>query len=128
MFSEILNAVIQMAQTQTDIPISSGALPAMDGITMTITTGRPLETYRNRSDNYRISATLNGKSMCQQFILDELVKLHKRLTRAYNYPSTDQWQVYAIDTEVAPAYIGRQDDGAWLYGSSVEIKFYWRNN
>ena len=126
-FAEIQDAVIAMAQKDTSLPIVSGALLVNDSISLTYSYGAPIETFRTRADNYRMGVTLNGKSLDQRLILDELTKIHKHLTRAYNYPSSDEWQVYAIETEAPPTYLGRQDDGHWLYGSSLNIKFYWRN-
>lgn len=126
-YSDIVSAVMNMAQNWTDVQITAGALPVNEGLTMTPAVSAPMETYRDRSDNYHIDLVFNGKSLCQQFIMDEMMKVHEKLTRAYNYPSSDEWQVYAIESSAAPTYLGREDSGYWLYGSSLNVKFYWRN-
>ena len=124
----VLQGVIDMAmQTSPYAQITMGALPSENGICMSASAGAANETYYNRADNYYLTVVLNGKHHQQKTVFDALTAIHKRLTRAFVYPSNEEWQVYSITTISAPTYLGRQDDGQWLYGSSLRINFYWRN-
>ena len=124
---QVVQAVIAMAmQTKPYSPITLGALPTENGICMSVSAGAPSEIFYNRADNYYITVVLNGKNADQKAVFDALCAIHKRLTRAHVYPSSEEWQIYSINTISMPTYLGRQDDGQWLYGSSLRIKFYWR--
>jgi hypothetical protein len=45
------------------------------------------------------------------------------LTRRKDFPHSDTWQIYAIETTASPRLIGREQNSQWLYGSSLLIKF-----
>lgn len=125
--NDILLSVIALAQQESLFaPITVGALPATNGLCMTIGSGSDGEIYRNASAYSTLTIVFNGKNKDQSTLLDTLGRVHKRLTTNWNYPQTDEFQITAIETDAAPAYLDRDDSGEWLYGSSLRINYYRR--
>ena len=75
-----------------------------------------------------MSAVLNCKNSDQELAADTLGKLHTFLNMRKDYPSADRFQITNIETTSAPVYLGREENNQWLYGSSLEVKFYLRGN
>lgn len=125
--NNILLAVIALAEQESLFaPITVGALPAVNGLCMTIGSGSDVEMYRNASAYSTMTIVFNGKHKDQSALLDALDRVHKRLTTNWDYPQTDGFQITAIETDAAPSYLDRDDDGSWLYGSSLRINYYRR--
>ena len=126
-FDEILAAVIDMAQdTKPYASITTGALPADNGICMTWATGTPASTFLDKGMAYQRTIVCNGKNTSQQAVSEALHAIHLALTKTKTYPSTPQWQITDIATVAAPAYLSREQNSQWLYGSSLRVKFYLR--
>lgn len=125
--NDILLSVIALAQQESlYAPITVGALPADNGLCMAIGSGTDGEIYRNASTYSTLTIVFNGKHTNQSVLLDALDRVHRRLTANWNYPPADGYQITAIETEAAPSYLDREDNGAWLYGSSLRINYYRR--
>ena len=126
-FDEILAAVIDMAQeTDPYATITAGALPADNGICMTWASGSPASTFLNKGMAYQRTIVCNGKHTSQQAVSEALHAIHLALTKTKTYPSAPQWQITDIATVAAPAYLSREQNSQWLYGSSLRVKFYLR--
>lgn len=126
-FNDVLLNVINLAeQTKPYAHIVIGALPAENGLSIAWANGAPETTFLNKSSVIDMSAVLNGKHSNQQMVSDALGAIHKALTRHMDYPETEEYQILNIKTIGAPCYLGRENNGQWLYGSSLQIKFYWR--
>lgn len=126
--NEVFDSVRALARAVPGVyaDISVGALPAGNGISMTVATGAPETVFLDRASEQRISVVLNGKHADQRTVSDVLGDIHAALTRRAAYPSGNLWQITAVETVSLPGYIGREDDGQWLYGSSLRIKFYFK--
>lgn len=121
MYDEILQAVIDMAQTAAGIAVRTGSMPPDDGIAMTAQ-GYSDTIMLDIGSNERINAVCNGKSTDQQQVIGWLDAIHQYLTRRKRYPSGNGWQIYSIETTASPRLIGREANSQWLYGSSLLIK------
>lgn len=122
MYDEILQAVRQMAEAAAGVPVVNGSMPPDDGIAMTGQASQDV-TFLDIGSNERMTVVCNGKSASQETVIRQLDAIHRALTRRKDFPQSDGWQIYAIETISSPRLIGReQNPGAqWLYGSSLRI-------
>lgn len=122
MYDEILQAVRQMAEAAAGVPIVNGSMPPDDGIAMTGQASQDV-TFLDIGSNERMTVVCNGKNASQEAVIRQLDAIHRALTRRKDFPQSDGWQIYAIETISSPRLIGReQNPGAqWLYGSSLRI-------
>lgn len=124
---EVLNAVISLAQTANPYStIEIGALPFDNGICMTYSGGGPESTFLDKGASYSMDIVCNGKHTDQQTLINALAEIHEALTQAAEYPSSANWQVTNIITTSAPAYLDRQPNDWFLFGSSLRVDFYYR--
>lgn len=124
MYSNILDAVIDIIQPLTDLPVRRGTLPAGDGVALEMSNTTTVSTGLDRSTVEELPCVLNCKSTDLVSAQDALALFHRKLTRLAQYPKTDRWQIYAIETISGPAVIGREADNRWLVGSSIRVKIY----
>lgn len=126
MFDQILAAVKTLADSQTNMAISHGAVPQNNGLAMYPGPGYTEERYLDRGGIYEIPIVLNGKHNSLQTLLSALSNIHWKLTTKKEYPKADDWQILSIETSTAPNYIDREnsDPKQWLYGSILSVKFY----
>ena len=124
-YYEITNALIDMVQHYTDFPVFAGANPTLESIAVagfasTVTTYKDFDT----ADVYDV--TINGKSGDFEKMLDALSTIHKALTVRKDFPQGDNWQIYSIKTVSSPRQVGIEeaDRTKYIFGSSVEVKFY----
>ena len=122
MYNEVLQAVIDMAQAAAGIPVVLGSLPPDDGIAMT-GNASSFPIFLDIGSNEEMNVVCNGKNTQQQAVISQLEAIHAALTRRKDFPSTDTWQIYAIETTASPRLIGREQNSQWLYGSSLRVKF-----
>lgn len=127
--TEVLNRVVAYAkETYPLYQVTTGALPANEGISMTYATGSVDTTFfgkHSRVETFPI--VCNSKFMLQKTALEELDRIHAALTRKKVYARGMGWTIIDIATEGEPAYMGREDSGEWLYGSSLKIRV-WRTD
>ena len=57
-------------------------------------------------------------------VSDALGIVHTKLTQRKSYPSDPRYEITDIETVGVPSLIDREDDGMWLYGSSLRVKFH----
>lgn len=127
-FSEILAAVIEMAQSKSPYAtITAGALPADNGICMSYGPGAPSSTFLDKGMAYQRAIVLNAKNASQQAAQEALDAIHVALTQTKAYPRGEAWQITDIETIAAPSYLSREQNSQWLYGSSLRVKFFLRS-
>jgi len=125
--TDILLEVILLAQeTNPFASIRRGSLPPDNGICMEIATGAPETTFLDRRSVQSISVVLNGKHRDLALLSRDLDAIHRHLTRLKDYPTTEAWQILNISTTSVPHQISREADGQWLFGSSLDVKFFER--
>lgn len=126
--NSVLLAVIALAQeAQPYANIVIGALPAANGICCQVASGAPESTFLTKGMAFQISLVLNGKHSSQQVVSDALGDIHQALTQALEYPENEMFQITNIETIAAPSYIGREEDKQYLYGSSLRVRFFYKN-
>ena len=120
-YDEILQAVIEMAQAVSELPVVVGSMPPDDGVAMT---GQAYSDpiFLDIGSNERMTVVCNGKSRGQQTIINTLDAIHSSLTRRKDFPQGADWQIFAIETIASPRLIGREANSEWLYGSSLAVK------
>ena len=122
MYNEVLQAVIDMAQTAAGAKVVLGSLPPDNGLAMT-GNASSYPIFLDIGSNEQMNVVCNGKNTQQQAVISQLEAIHASLTRRKDFPSTDTWQIYAIETTASPRLIGREQNSQWLYGSSLLVKF-----
>lgn len=126
--NEVLLAVIDLAsQVQPYVPITIGALPADNSLCCTISGGWPNSTFNSKGMSYALNLVLNGKHQNQQVVSDALNDIHQILTQTKTYPETLTWQINNIETTATPAYISREENKQYLYGSSLRVRFFYKS-
>ncbi len=123
-YDDVLNAVIELAeQAQPYARILIGSMPPCNGISIAWSSGN-LNTFLDKRAAVRMTAVFNCKHEDQQTASDTLGRLHTFLNMRKDYPSADSFQITNIETIGAPVYLGREENEQWLYGSSLEVKFF----
>ena len=124
-YNDILDAVRDMI---VDIGVYadpvSGSLPPSNGISLTIAAGSPRATDQSKGAACELVLALNGKHANQEVVSDALGIIHTNLTQRKVYPSDSRYRMTDIETVGIPSLIDREDDGMWLYGSSLRVKYY----
>lgn len=122
MYNEVIQAVIDMAQAAAGAKVVLGSLPPDNGLAMT-GNASSYPIFLDIGSNEQMNVVCNGKNTQQQAVINQLEAIHASLTRRKVFPSTDTWQIYAIETTASPRLIGREQNSQWLYGSSLLVKF-----
>ena len=125
--NSVLLAVIDLVNLEKPYAsIVIGALPADNGLSMTIGAGAPATTFMTKGMAYEIDLVFNGKHSNAQTVSDTLNDLHQVLTQAKSYPSTDEYQITNIETSATPSYLSREENNQILYGSALRVKFFYK--
>lgn len=123
-YDDVLTATIELIN-QTS-PYSSpviGSLPPDNGISIAWSSGS-LNTFMDKQATVEMTAVLNAKNTNAQTVSDTLGAAHVYLNRLTSYPSAENFQITNIETISPPSYLGREENNQWLYGSSLQIKFF----
>lgn len=123
MYDEVLQAVIDMASAAVGFQVLTGSMPPLNGIAMTGPSS-PDRIYKDRGTNERMTVVCNGKNTSQEAVIRQLDTIHAALTRRFDFPTAEGWQIYSIETVTSPRLLGREANSQWLYGSTLLIKFY----
>lgn len=122
MYNEVLQAVIDMAESAAGAPVVLGSLPPDNGLAMTGNAGS-YPIFLDIGSNESMNVVCNGKNVDQLAVITQIEAIHAALTRRKDFPNTSTWQIYAIETTASPRLIGREQNSQWLYGSSLLVKF-----
>lgn len=124
----VVDAVLALAQGVTTYSVKRGPLGTGPGIIMEPEPSAPATTFFDKNTVYDLGVVLNGKDTSMQTITEAMNLIHSALTRAFSYPSAQNWQILNIVTQSSPALIERQENDFWLYGSALTIQFYFRGD
>lgn len=127
----LMDAVVTLAETTHPYAdIVYGSDPPNNGICMIHNGGYSPDIHMDAGRVFSLPVLLNGKHSNQQTLLNALSAIHRKLTCPLDYRAlgSEEIQVISIDTTSAPAIIGREQNSQWVCGSSLSIRFYWRNN
>lgn len=125
--NDVLGAVVALAELKepyADIQI--GALPADNGLCMTVASGGPDTTFLKKSAAYSIDIAFNGKHTNAKTVADALNDIHQYLTQLKVYPKTEAYQITNIETVAVPNMIEREANSQILYGSFLRVKFFYK--
>lgn len=126
--TDILDAVTALVP---EYNIIYGTNPPANGFCMIPAGGYQPDAHLDKGQVVRMDCLLNGKGADAGAVNDALWDIHQALTKltALEYPQSDDWQIMDISTIAYPSLIGREEGTMqWLYGSSIEIKFYWKGD
>lgn len=101
-----------------------GSLPADNGISAYLSTGSSTTTYLNKKSKDEAFIVVNAKHTDNRTALSALSAIHSALTKIRDYPHSDNYQIFNIETSTSPNFISHLDNGQWIYGSILKIKFY----
>ena len=124
----ILDAVTELVP---EYNIIYGTNPPANGFCMIPAGGYQPDAHLDKGQVVRMDCLLNGKGADAGAVNDALWDIHQALTKltALEYPQSDDWQIMDISTIAYPSLIGREEGTMqWIYGSSIEIKFYWKGD
>lgn len=125
-YTDVLNAIVGMTDgLGLYSSVIVGPMPTDNGISIAWANGT-LNTFMNKNAAVEMSAVLNAKNTSQQEALDALGTIHTSLNMTKTYPSAENFQITNIETSSAPAYLGREENSQYLYGSSLRVKFFLR--
>lgn len=125
MHKEILDAIVQMVQQNTDFQVVVGNNPPKESIACTgFASDDVVNLDRDTLQTYDI--TINGKSGDQEQLFSDLCNIHRKLTLRKDFPHSEKWQIYSIDSVSTPRLLGLEEAERtrYLYGSSITVKFY----
>ncbi len=126
-FNDILNTVIDLAEeTNPYANIIIGNTPPTNGISMIISSGSPYLTDLQKGMLYSLNIMLNAKHTNQDTAFDTLSNIHKYLTKKTSYPNQENYQITDISTFSTPSLLLREENGDFVFGSTLNIQFYWR--
>ena len=124
MRTEILTTIQTIVSQILGVQVFIGSMPPLNGYALDFEGGAPIETFRNLTTNEEMPIVFNGKNTDQQLLATNMNLVHRLLTTTKYLPFTSQWQIYAIETTSAPTLVGREENQNWVYGSSLRIKFF----
>lgn len=107
-------------------PVLIGGLPPYNGVCLSWGAGGPREIFRNSSFYYSGTLVLNSKFEEQARAQNVLWDILKYLTQKWDYPQGESYQVFNVQMDSGPNYLGRETDGTYMYGSSLQVDFYIR--
>lgn len=130
MLNAIINDIIDMAEEGTDLyaNIIIGNTPPTDGISAFVSSGMPELTDLEKGMIMSMHVMVNAKHRNQDTAFDALYKIHKRLTKTKVYPNKEEYQIANIETITLPSLLLREENGSYVFGSTLNIEFYWRKN
>lgn len=130
--NSLLLSVIDFAQgtiayyADANYPIIIGNTPPTNGVSMFVSSGSANITNLDKGMLASIHIMANSKHTNQEMAFDMLSHIHKCLTKARAYRNTENYQITDIATFSYPSLIAREDNGSYVFGSTLEVRFYWR--
>jgi len=103
-------------------PVTPGALPAENGLSMAVSTGRAVSVTLAHGGVTTLDVAINCKHTDQATALDTLCLIFEALAKAQSLPCGDDWQTTAVRIGAAPGYLDR-DGPFWLYGGALSVEY-----
>ena len=126
-FSNIIDQLIDMAEvTKPYSQIVIGSTPPLNGLCMIQSANYPDITDLEKGIVVSLNVMLNGKHANQRIVYDTLISIHDELTRRKDYPNNNDYQIVNIATVSYPQLIDREDNKQYIYGSTLQVYFYWK--
>lgn len=120
--------VTEIAAAVPGADIKVGAMPVGNGIGVYAAANAVDAEYMTRSRNIGIKYSVSCKDSIQANAFMNLIKVHERLTLRREYAvAGDDWHIRWVRSGSMPVYAGTEEDGRYIYGSSIEISIYKEN-
>lgn len=124
MYEEISEAIRQMIQMAVpDKRVVHGSMPPLSGIACS-GFGAPVKTDWKVGTIQRFDFVINTKSDSLQEGIQALDKVHTWLTIRKDFPAGEKWQIFNISSSASPRLVGKEENGKWLIGSSINASVY----
>ena len=123
----IINAAMEAVMDLVDglglfALITRGALGTGEGLVCEVGPSGPEAVFMDKNQYIILDFTINGKHSNLQTLSDDMNRIHQELTKLYEYPSGDDWNIVDITTLTEPQIIGREDNNAWIMASALNVK------
>lgn len=123
--TDIIDEVCDMIEDEmSGIHLVVGAMPPLGGVGIQQSSGSIISEYLPRTSYHRTTLVVNSKDRKQSKALQNLVDIHRILTKRIGYPCTDDWQITSIRTVNEPDFLGQENDESYMYGSAIEVLWY----
>lgn len=122
---EIINTLLPLIKSQTSVTIVLGTnIP--DNSLCLRWRSNPTETYMSKDSYNSMTVLLNGKNIDQQSIATTLNTIHHYLNKLKQnqIPIGENTQIINIQTSSSPELVGVEENGQWIYGSSLLVTYY----
>jgi len=124
-YTQLLNDILGLlGNVDLYSKVMIGSMPADNGIAMYLSPGAPDIIDLKKNTINEISLVVNAKHENQLICLQALSDIHYYLTVSQNYPGN----ILDIETSTSPNYLDREENGQWLYGSILNVKFTIRSD
>lgn len=121
--TQVLEALRRLAAVLAgDLPVGVGPLPAQEGLSLAVSSGRTTAVTLAGGVTAVLDVTLTLKHTDAYTAMDALCSVQEGLARAQPLPAGEGWQVLDIRPASAPGYLNREG-GHWLYGGAVAVEY-----
>jgi len=88
----------------------------------------PTEIYMSKDSYNSMTVLLNGKNLDHQTVATTLNTIHDYFNKLKQsqIPIGQNTQIINIQTSSSPELIGVEENGQWIYGSSLLVTYYIR--
>lgn len=124
---EIINTILPLIQAQTSFNIVLGTNIPENSLCMRWRSNLN-EIYMTKDSYNSMTVLLNGKNANQQTIATALNTIHHYLNKLKQsqIPIGENTQIINIQTSSSPELIGVEENGQWIYASSLTVTYYIR--
>jgi hypothetical protein len=121
--TQVLFALREMIDALANFaPAQMGALPVENGLCMAVSAGRIQATTLSGGVSALLDVAITCKHTDQAKALNTLCAICETLAKTAALPSGEGWQVTAVRTGAAPAYLDR-DGTYWIYGGALAVEY-----
>lgn len=124
---EIIDTILPLIQSQTSLNIVLGTNIPDNSLCMRWRSN-PNEIYMLKDSYNSMTVLLNGKNANQQTVASQLNTIHHFFNKLKQsqIPIGEHTQIINIQTSSSPELIGVEDNGQWIYASSLTVTYYIR--
>lgn len=122
---EIINILLGLIKSQTSVNIVLGTNIPNNSLCLRWRSN-PTETYMSKDSYNSMTVLLNGKNIDQQSIATTLNTIHHYLNKLKQnqIPIGENTQIINVQTSSSPELVGVEENGQWIYGSSLMVTYY----
>lgn len=124
---EIINTILPLIKSQTSVNVVLGTNIPENSLCLRWRSN-PSEIYMSKDSYNSMTVLLNGKNIDQQAIATTLNAIHHYLNKLKQnqIPIGENTQIINIQTSSSPELIGVEENGQWIYASSLTVTYYIR--